>query len=168
MKPLTILLSSVIFIFVMSLLTGCSANLNWFLRNLTNKEVILTLRYETYMEKNGSSFLPLKSKHVKFKNQILKIEYETINKLNDSLKINEVNYSTYEIVIPPQSTIDITHIIPTGYGQRCNVIAEFKQDGKIYSVNTTSIFNKHKQFKMTGGLLLKNLVYYDYGTKNNQ
>jgi hypothetical protein len=168
MKPPSIRLLSVIFIFVMSLLNGCSANLNWFLRNLTNKEVILTLRYETNMKQNGASFLPLKSKHVKFKNQILKIGYETINLLSDSLKISEIDHSTYEIIIPQHSTLELTHIIPTGYGQRCNVIAEFKQDGKIYSVNTTSIFNKHKQFKMTGGLLLKNLVYYDYGTKNNQ
>ena len=152
----------------MTILNSCSANLKWFVRNLTNKEVILILRYETNKKKDGNPFLPLKTRHLYYKNQILKIGYETANKLNDSLQISEIDNSTYEIIIPQHSTLELTQIIPTGYGQRFNVIAEFKQEGKIYSVNTISIFNKHKQFKLTGGLLLKNLVYYDYGTKNNQ
>lgn len=166
MKTSTLIIAFFIIISGLTILNGCSANLKWFVRNLSNKEVILILSYEHTLRQNGNSFIPLKVKYVNFKNEILKIDYKTSKLLNDSLRVEAIDSLKYELIIPRQSTVDLTLIVPTDFGRHTNVVAEFKQDDRINSINTTSIFDNHKQFKMTGGLTLKNLVYYDYGKKS--
>ncbi|MCW3070715.1 MAG: hypothetical protein JWO44_605 [Bacteroidetes bacterium] len=149
---------------VILLLSGCQANLQWFLRNLTQKAVVLTLHYETKQEKYRRSYLPLREKYVSFKKEIMKIDYSTEAILDDSLPVTMTDSSTYQLVIPARSTVELTYIIPTDYGYHSNVVAILQQEGTMYSVNTSSAFDKHSPFHMAGGLTLKNLVYYDYGT----
>jgi hypothetical protein len=153
----------VILFFCLFLLYGCKANLEWFVRNHTDKEVTLTLRYETKKEKYRPDFIPLKPKYVYFKREIVPINYETTYLMEDSLPIASLSDSCYQIILPARSTIELTYIVPTDYNYLPNVIAEFQQQGSLYAINTKDVFGKRSVFKTAGGFSLKNLVYYDYG-----
>lgn len=150
---------------VLFLLSGCKANLEWYVRNLSEKPVELILRFDTKTDKYRSKFLPLKKHKVDYKNEILKINYNTSALLTDSLQLQPINDSVYRLVIPAMSTVELTYIIPTDYGYAKNVVAEFHQDGTIYAVNTSSVFEKHSNLQTAGSLTLKNLVYYDYSAQ---
>jgi hypothetical protein len=146
------------------LLSGCQANLEWFIRNVSNKEVLLTLRYEANSTQPlRHPLLPLKNNYVDFKKEVLSINYETTHTMNDSLKIMYVNDSTYQVHIPAKSTVELTYIIPTDYGYNANTILEFNQQGHLFAINANSVFEKHTHFHTKGKGILKNLVYYDYG-----
>lgn len=149
--------------FSVLLFSGCKANLEWYVRNLSGKEVKLVLRYETKEPANRHAFLPLKRNFVDYKQEIVKIDYITRQVLRDSLPLIQLDYSTYELTIPAGSTVELTSIIPTDYAYDRNVVAEFYQEGKVYAINTSSVFGKNSDLKTTGGMTLKNLVYYDYG-----
>ena len=148
---------------LLTTLSGCQANLEWFVRNMSDKDVLITLRFDTNKEKYRPNKLPLKKKYVAYKTEIIKINYSTKSILNDSLTITLINENTYQILLPAKSTVELTYIIPTDYGYSTNVMAEFEQDGKIYSINSIDVFEKRSGLKNAGSLTLKNLIYYDYG-----
>lgn len=162
MKHIRNTLAVPVMLVVLFLLSGCKANLEWYVRNLSGKPVELILRYDTKTDKYRSNYLPLKKRKVDYKNEILKINYNTYALLTDSLQLQPINDSVYRLVIPAMSTVELTYIIPTDYGYAKNVVAEFHQDGTIYAINTSSVFEKHSNLHTTGGLTLKNLVYFDY------
>jgi len=144
---------------------GCKANLEWFVRNVTDKDVKITLRFDTKKDKYRPGKLPLKTKYLPYIKEIVKVDYLTKSILNDSLQVIPINDNTYQILLPAKSTVELTYIIPTDYGHdNINVIAEFEQEGALYSINSIDVFKKNSGMKKTGGLTLKNLIYYDYGT----
>jgi len=126
--------------------------------------VYLTLRYDSKNINFQKNFLPINSKFIYYKDKIVDINHDTKNILDDRLALIAVDSSTYQMSIPPKSTVELTYIIPTDYGHSGrNVAAEFNQNGKIYTIDSKSAFDKNSPLKTTGGLTLKNLVYYDYG-----
>lgn len=147
---------------VLPFFSGCQANLEWYVRNLSSYPVTLVLRYDMRSDKYRKNFLPLKKTKVEYKNEILKINYNTSGLLTDSLQLQAINDSVYQLVIPGESTVELSPVIPTDYNYAKNVVAEFYQGGKIYAINTTSVFEKHSNLHTAGGLTLKNLVYFDY------
>ena len=154
----------IIILSCVTLSNGCSISYQWFVRNYTNKEVLITLKFET---KEGDSLfipLPIEEKVVPYNREILKINQLTNSKLKDSLQIVSINDYTYQVLLPPASTVDLTDIIPGRFAHRINVIAEFEQEGARYSINSISAFTpKHNDLKFAGGLLIRNLIYFDYG-----
>lgn len=153
-------------VFFLSLLfCGCQANIEWFVRNLSDKEVVLTLRFETKPVPYRKPAFPLKTRFVDYRPEVLKINYDTYDQLTDSLPIKTVDSTTYRIVIPAHSTLCLSRIVPTDYNDSRNVVAVFEQEGALYSLNTTSVFEKRSALHTTGTLFLKNLAYFDYTGK---
>jgi hypothetical protein len=149
-------------IFFLQLFCSCQINLEWFIRNISGKEVVLILRYDTKKIEYKHDFVPLKRKYISFSNEVLKINHKTAELVKDSLKIESLNDSTYKITIPPKSTVELTYIIPTDYTYKTNVIAEFYQDSSKYIINTMNFFEKDNKFKVGGNLTVRNVVYYDF------
>jgi hypothetical protein len=162
MKYIRNLLAVPFMLAVLFSLSGCQANLEWYVRNLSSRAVTLVLRYDTRTDKYRKNYLPLKNQKVDYKNEILKINYNTVALLTDSLPLQALNDSVYQLVIPAESTVELSQVIPTDYNYAKNVVFEFYQDGKIYAINTASVFEKHSNLHTTGSLTLKNLVYFDY------
>lgn len=146
-----------------TVLSGCQLYMEWFVRNYSNKEVLITLRFETKKDDYRPDDIPIQSKMVPYKSEIIKIDQSTYSKLRDSLQIIPENDHTYKIVLPPGSTVNLTTIIPTSFGHHTNVIAEFEQEGAKYAINSTDVFKKRGAVKMAGGFFSKALAYYDYG-----
>lgn len=161
-KPIHILATLSLIIFL-TLLSGCRLYMEWFVRNYSDKGVLITLRFETKKEDYRSDDIPIRKKTVPYKNEIIKIGQSTYSKLTDSLQITPENDHTYKIVLPPGSTVDLTTIIPTSFGHHANVIAEFEQEGAKYAINSTDVFKKRGAVKMSGAFFSKGLAYYDYG-----
>lgn len=162
MKPIRTPFALVFLFLVMPFFSGCQANLQWYVRNLSSHAVTLVLRYDTRTDKYRKNFLPLKKTKVDYKNELLKINYNTSALLTDSLPLRAVSDSVYQLVIPAESTVELSPVIPTDYNYAKNVVFEFYQDGKIFAINTSSVFEKHSNLHTAGGLTLKNLVYFDY------
>jgi hypothetical protein len=161
-QKLTDISTKILAVICLTTLTACTANLEWFLRNISDKDVTITLRFNTKNEESRSDNLPLKTKSLAYKKEIVKIDYSTKSSLKDSLEVIPVNHYTYQIILPAGSTVELTQIIPTDFGYHTNVLAEFEQEGIKYAINSIDIFEKHNSFKRTGGLTLKNLIYFDY------
>ena len=162
-KKLIHISATLILAICVTVLSGCQPFLEWFVRNYSDKEVLITLRFETKRENYWPENIPIASKMVPYKSEIIKINQATHSKLIDSLQIIAENDDTYKISLPAKSTVDLTTIIPTTYGHRTNVIAEFEQEGTKYAINSIDFFKKHSDLKMAGGFLMKTLVYFDYG-----
>src|SRR5690349_18978322 len=77
---------------------GCSVNLKWFVRNYSGKPVTLTLRYQD--QKYKPAFLLLKTLHVTYRHELLKIEQTTADSLTDSLGITQLKDLVYHVILP--------------------------------------------------------------------
>ena len=147
-------------------LSGCQYDLEWYIRNLSSKEVVLTLYYENREIKHMNSYIPLKTKYADCKRKVIDITYETAGLLDDSLEVKQINSHTYQVRIPPHTIVEGTFIIPTqprdAYYHFRNVVAVFEQDGMLTSFNSMDVFKKYSPFKSEGGFFLKNLMYFDY------
>jgi hypothetical protein len=141
--------------------------MEWFVRNCTDREVTITLRFDIKKEKNRADYIPLKKKYVPFGPLIVKINNSTSSLLADSISIQEINNATYKIVIPPNSTVELTQIIPTDYNYFTNVIIEFEQGGSKYAVNSIDAFKKRSNLNRAGSFPFKNLYYFDYKKAKN-
>lgn len=167
-KQLIHISATLILVIFVTVLSGCQLDMEWFVRNYSYKEVLITLRFETKKENYGQDDIPIQRKMLPYRTEIININQSTWSKLKDSLQITSENDHTYKIVLPPRSTVDLTTIIPTRFGHHTNVIAEFEQEGAKYAINSTDVFKKHGAVKMSGAFFSKGLAYYDYGkTKKN-
>jgi hypothetical protein len=162
-KKLSDISITLILVICVTVLNGCQLYMEWFVRNYSDKEVLITLRFETKKENYYPDDIPIDTKVVPYKSEIIKIDQSTYSKLRDSLQIIPENDHIYKIILPPRSTVNLTTIIPTRFGNHTNVIAEFEQEGAKYAINSTDVFKKRSALKMSGGFFSKALAYYDYG-----
>lgn len=144
------------------LFSSCSANLQWYIRNLSEKEVTLTLFYNNQKQNSIKSLYPLNIKYVPFCHSIIKIDKNTSKFLDDSLQLIMVDSLRFRVIIPKQSTVNLSSIIPTNFGNKESVWLELRQEEPIYLIDTKSALDKQKPFKTTGGSILNNLIYFDF------
>ena len=88
-KKLIHISATLILAICVTVLSGCQPFLEWFVRNYSDKEVLITLRFETKRENYWPENIPIASKMVPYKSEIIKMKDGEFHEPNQ--EPNDVN-----------------------------------------------------------------------------